>query len=211
MRFIDIEAHELEGTTWIFLRPINLHPSCNTSLVLTVDAITALEYIHYYIGPHNLDIANFLVNHGIPFITLDLLPKASILPKVHPSHTDSATSLLEHRLNGYKFNLADYAAYVTLHDAYLSANSHSHAALCMGGIVACLAHKALPNSAVLAGPSEVALKSERRVLVSNKEYFCDDDISLQVMDLICGVYHAETGNKGKIPNVQFCILLMKNV
>ena len=210
-RFIDIEARELEGTTWIFLHSINLHPSRNTSWVLAVDAMTALECIRRQIGPHNLDIANFLVDHGIPFMTLELLPKTSIPPKVHPPHTDSATSLLGCRPNKYKFNLADYAAYVTLRDAYLSANPHGRAALCVGGIVARLAREALPNSAVLAGPSEAALRGERRVLVSNKEYLCDDDISPQVMDLICGVYHVKTGNKGEITNVQFCILLMRDV
>ena len=209
-RFIDIEARELEGTTWFLLRPIGLHPSRNTSWVLTVDAMTALECIRRQIGPHNLDIANFLVDHGITFMTLDLLPKESIPPKVGPPGTDSM-SLLGRRPKGYKFNLADYAAYVTLRDAYLSGNSHARAALCVGGIVARLAREALPNSAVLAGPSEAALRGERRVLVSNKEYFCDDDISPQVMDLICGVYHVETGNRGMITNVQFCILLMMDV
>jgi len=83
-RFINIEARELEGTTWFLLHPIGLHPSRNTSWVLAVDAMTALECIRRQIGPHNLDIANFLVDHGITFMTLDLLPKVSIPPKVGP-------------------------------------------------------------------------------------------------------------------------------
>jgi len=32
--------------------------------------MTALELVHRRLGPHTLDIANFLINRGIPFSTL---------------------------------------------------------------------------------------------------------------------------------------------
>jgi hypothetical protein len=56
----------------------------------------------------------------------------------------------------------------------------------------------MSNVAVLSGPSEAVLNGEQRVLTSGDDRFCDDEISPEVMDLICGVYEVETGQKGKM-------------
>ena len=56
----------------------------------------------------------------------------------------------------------------------------------------------MSNVAVLSGPSEAALNGEQRVLTSGDDCFCDDGISPEVMDLICGVYEVETGQKGEM-------------
>jgi hypothetical protein len=53
----------------------------------------------------------------------------------------------------------------------------------------------MSNVAVL---SEAALNGEQRVLTSGDVRFCDDGIPPEVMDLICGVYELETGQRGKI-------------
>jgi len=194
-RFIHIIRRHFNNQTWYLLRPRNLHPSRDTSWVIAVDALTALECIRRGLGPHSLDIANYFVDRGIPFLTLARISPTTQIPQ-HPSYP--TTCLLGRRPKGYKFNLADYAAYVTLRDSYLSSQCHARAALCVGGIVARLAREVLSGVVALSGPSQAALDGNQRVLTSNEEHFCDDEISETIADLICGVYHVETGNKGEI-------------
>jgi hypothetical protein len=55
----------------------------------------------------------------------------------------------------------------------------------------------MSNVAVLSGPSEAALNGEQKVLTSGDDRFCDDTIPPEVMDLICGVYEVETGQRGE--------------
>jgi hypothetical protein len=71
------------------LHPINLHPSRDTSWVLAVDAMTALECIRHGLGPHTLDIANYLVDHGISFSTISSLRPSSQCLKRDPQHVGS--------------------------------------------------------------------------------------------------------------------------
>jgi len=125
----------------------------------------------------------------------------SHVQKYHPRPTGQ---LLGHRPKDYIFNLADYAAYTTLRDSYLLSHPHAHAAMCAGGIIACLAREEMSHvTALSSGPSEAALNGEQRILTSDGDHFCDDEISDQVMDLICGVYEVETGNKGKATSFIF--------
>ena len=64
----------------------------------------------------------------------------------------------------------------------------------------------MSNVVVLSGPSETALNGEQRVLTSGNDHFCDDTICQEVMDLICGVYEVETGQRGEM--VCYSILLL---
>jgi len=194
-RFIRIEKRQFKDRPRYLLRPCNLHPTRDTSWCITVDALTALECIRRSLGPHSLDIANYFVDHGIPFSTLDHLRPTSQLPS---SPSCLPRRVLGRRPKGYKFNLADYAAYVTLRDSYLSTQPHARAALCAGGIVARLARESLSAVAVLSGPSQSALEGKQVVLTWNGQHFCDDTVSEVDTDLICGVYEVETDNKGKI-------------
>jgi hypothetical protein len=194
-RFIRIEKRQFKDRPWYLLRPSNLHPTRDTSWCIAVDALTALECIRRGLGPHSLDIANYLVDHGIPFSTLDHLRPTSQLPS---SPSRLPRRVLGRRPKGYKFNLADYAAYVTLRDSYLSTQPHARAALCAGGIVARLARESLSAVAVLSGPSQSALEGKQVVLTWNGQHFCDDTVSEVDTDLICGVYEVETGDKSKI-------------
>ena len=196
-KFIRIEKCRFQDDAWYLLRRINLHPSRDTSWMLAVDAMTALECIRRGLGPHTLDIANHFINYGIPFLTLSYLRPASTTshaPKYHPQLT---RQLLGRRPKDYIFNLADYAAYTTLRGSYLLSHPHARAALCAGGVIARLAREEMSHITALSGPSEAALNGEQRVLTSDGDHFCDDKISDQVMDLICGVYEVETGNKGE--------------
>ena len=156
--------------------------------------MTALECVRCGLGPHTLDIANYFIDHGIPFLTLDYLQPSS-QGKRNPQPIGG---ILGQRPKGYTFNLADYAAYTTIWDSYLLSHPNARAALCAGGIAACLAREEMSNVAVLSGPSEAALNGKQRILTSGDDHFCDDRISPEIMDLICGVYEVETGQKGEM-------------
>ena len=191
--FIRIEKRVFQGIDHYLLHPNNLHPSRDTSWVLAVDAMTALECIRRGLGPHTLDIADYLIDHGVSFLTLSSLRPSSQHRKCDPQHVGC---LLGQRPKGYTFNFADYAAYTTIRNSYLLSHPNARAALCAGGIVARLAREVMSNVAVLSGPSEAALNGEQTVLTSGNDRFCDDTILPAVMDLICGVYEVETGERG---------------
>ena len=157
--------------------------------------MTTLECICHGLGPHTLDIANYFVDHGIPFSAISYLQPSSQRLKRDPQ---SVGGILVRHPKSYTFNLADYTAYTTIQDLYLLSHPTARAALCAGGIVARLAREGMSNVAVLSGPSEAALNGEQKVLTSGDDRFCDDMISPEVMDLICGVYKVETGQKGEI-------------
>ena len=197
-KFLRIEKHQFNDETRYLLRPVNLHPTWDMSWVIAVNALTALECIRRGLGPHALDTAKYLVEHGIPFLTLDHLPPIS---KISRPPSPLPTCLLGCRPKGYKFNLGDYAAYVTLCDSYLNSQPHACAALRVGGIVARLAREGLPDLAGISGPLQAALDGKQLVLTSDGEHFCDDQVSESILDLICGVYQVETGNKGEILNL----------
>ena len=197
-KFLRIEKREFGDHPRYLLRPIGLHSSRDTSWMLAVDALTALECIRRGLGPHTIDIANHFIDHGVTFSTLSYLPPIQV-SKRRPQQC----RLLGRRPKGYTFNLADYAAYITLRDSYLRSNPHSRAALCTGGIVARLAREEMSSVSVLSGPSDAALNGEWKVLTSGGDHFCDDEIPEDVMDFICGVYEVETGNKGETKTIMF--------
>ena len=61
--FICIEPKSfLDKKTHYLLRSVGLHASRDSSWVLAVDAMTALECVRRHLGPHTIDIADFLIN-----------------------------------------------------------------------------------------------------------------------------------------------------
>jgi hypothetical protein len=68
--FISIEKMEFTDRKHYIIRPPSLHPSRDVSWFLLVDSMTALECIRRGLGPHTIDIANFLISHGVRFRTL---------------------------------------------------------------------------------------------------------------------------------------------
>ena len=70
--FILIKEMEFTDGVQYFISPDPrfLDPSRDTSWSITVDAMTALECIRCGLGPHTIDIANFLITHGVHFHTL---------------------------------------------------------------------------------------------------------------------------------------------
>jgi hypothetical protein len=88
--------------------------------------MTALECVHHGLGPHTLDIANYFIDHGVPFLTLDYLQPSSQGKR----NSQPIGGILGRRPKGYTFNLADYAAYTTIRDSYLLSRPNARAALC---------------------------------------------------------------------------------
>ena len=52
----------VDGLTQYLVHPIDLNPSRDSSWVLAVDSLTALECVHQGLGPHTTNIAEFLIN-----------------------------------------------------------------------------------------------------------------------------------------------------
>jgi hypothetical protein len=94
---------------------------------------------------------------------------------------------------------ADYAAYEVARDRFLL-SPHGRAALLKGGIVWRLAMEFLSPGIVLAGPSDIASASGYIMHLLGIGDFCDDDLSEDELDLICGVYRVYTGNAVLIPD-----------
>ena len=187
--FIHIEPKIfLDGITRYLFRPVGLHASRDSSWVLAVDAMTALECVRRCLGPHTIDIADFLINRGIPFSTLRRMTSTPG-PRTPPR---PISNLLGTRPMKYRFDLADFSVYQMVCDSVLRSHSFCRAALCMGGIVSRLAREIIPNTAALLGPSQDALDGLQKIFVCGDELFCDDELSDAYKDLICGVYKVHT-------------------
>jgi hypothetical protein len=187
--FIRIEPKTfLDKITRYLIRPVGLHASRDSSWVLAVDAMTALECVRRRTGPHTIDIAEFLMNRGIPFSTLQRMTSTPG-PCTPPQ---PISNLLGTRPKKYWFDIADFSVYQTVCDSALRSNPFCRAALCMGGIVARLARETIPNTAALLGPSQDALDGLQKIMVCGDELFCDDELSEAYKDLICGVYKVHT-------------------
>ncbi|TDL13642.1 hypothetical protein BD410DRAFT_707328, partial [Rickenella mellea] len=92
----------------------------------------------------------------------------------------------------YKPDAADYAAYEAARDNFLQ-QGHARAALLKGGIVWRLAVEYLGPNAVYTGPSERALTCGNVLYIDGKRH-CDDSLTSDEVDFICGVYQVYTGH-----------------
>jgi hypothetical protein len=187
--FISIEERQFTNCKHYIIRPRSLHPSRDMSWLLSVDSMTALECIRRGLGPHTIDIANFLISHGVRFRTLQRIsnssdPDSERLPDCPPRR------YLGYRSVDHSFDLADFAGYETLRDSFLRSQSHGPLALREGGIIARLAREVLPNSNALSGPSSEALSghSASARFRHNDEIYVDDQFSDAELQLICGTY-----------------------
>jgi len=183
--FISIEERQFTDRKHFIIRPRSLNPSCDMSesWLLSVDAMTALECIRRGLGPHTMDIANFLISHGIRFHTLQRISNS-----LDPLPARPHCRYLGYRSVDHLFDLADFAGYETLRDSFLRSQSHGPLALREGGIIARLAREVLPSSNCLSGPSSEALSGLRARFVYNDEIYVDDEFTDVELGLICGTY-----------------------
>ncbi|KAF8961285.1 hypothetical protein BDZ97DRAFT_1664433 [Flammula alnicola] len=128
------------------------------------------------------------------FRTLQRL--ASQPPQLQPGSSSSAPAL-GRRPRGYNFDTADFAKYQTMRDSYLESCDSARRALSVGGVIARLAREVLPVSAILAGPSQDALKGNQDVLICDGEVFVDDGLSTATKKMLCGTYEEDNGTAGE--------------
>lgn len=166
--------------------PCFLSSGRDTSWSLSVDSMTALECIRRGLGPDIVDVANFLVTHGVRFRTYQHIKNFSN-PEIPPASQGRYHGI---RPVGYSFDLADFAGYEVLRDSFLRSQPHGPLALREGGIVARLAREVLPDSNALSGPSSEALGGRRARLVCEGRpgIYVEDDFWDDEIQLICGTY-----------------------
>ena len=140
----------MDGKTLNLIHPVDMSRDL---WVLAVDAMTALECVHRHLGPHTTDIADFLINQGIPFSTLRCMTS---IPGPHTSPRPIST-LLGIQPIKYQSGIVDFSAYQSLCESVLRSKPFCRAALCVGGI-AHLAQEIILNAAALLGPPPDALK-----------------------------------------------------
>ena len=201
--FISIEERQFTNlkSKHYIIRPRFLHPSRDTPWLLSVDCMTALECIRRRLGPHSIDIANFLISHGVHFHTLQRIPDS---PNSEESLVRPSIRFLGNRSADYSFDLADFAGYEVLRDSFLRSQSHGPLALREGGIVARLAREVLPNSNALSGPSPEALSGRRARFTygTSNEIYVDDTFLEEELGLICGTYALGTPKELSDPKLK---------
>lgn len=156
--------------------------------------MTALKVFRCQLGPHLDDIAAFFVEHGITFSTY--APLTVLLPRPLPSQPPSSLPLLGCRPASYQFDIADFAAYLSLRGTFLQGEPRAHVALRMGGIIGRLARQVLPSALGAEGPSAEAIEGNGVIVCSGDQYLVEDKLSEQELDLLSGVYLPEHEGQG---------------
>ncbi|PPQ81890.1 hypothetical protein CVT26_014321 [Gymnopilus dilepis] len=188
---IEICRTRKNGGTWCLLHP---KESPAGSWFVGLAPSSALECIRRGLGPSDIDVVDFLIDHGISFRTFTRLPGIPRTPHFQHSRNPDRP-ILGFRQKGYIFDLADYAAYEALRDRILTLSPQGRRALSYGGIIARLARDVLPNSSIYSGPSSSALDGSETLFEDNVGVFVDDALSDSMLDLITGTYRVYT-NKG---------------
>ena len=134
------------------------------------------------------EISRHLLHRGIAFHTvlpLRKVPKSSIPRPIFSSI----------RSPGYVFTIEDFNAYIHRRDSLLR-SPRGRAALLKGGIVWRLAVETIGVDECLEGPSVETIVHRRGLVHPTADPsvdLCDDDLSTDELDLICGVYECLTG------------------
>ncbi|KAJ7085985.1 hypothetical protein C8R43DRAFT_965154 [Mycena crocata] len=148
-------------------------------------------------GPGVSVVAGRLLSRGIPF-RLCLHEKRIQPPPCLPMKNNgikrvNVFSGLGYRPKDYKPDLRDYKGYVALRSNFLR-TPRGRAALQYGGIVGRLARFEVPDDEVIVGPTNsVFITGACWRDGENMGSFCDDELTADEIDLICGVYHISTG------------------
>lgn len=193
-----IEVLPFKDETLCLLHPFGLEEHLHPPWTIAVHAQTALECLRRGLGPDPYDIADFLIDHGMFFRTLQTLPLSAIqnlappLPCVEPYKP-----LLGTRPLGYIYDLADFAAYEKMRDAFIKANPAIRHALASGNLLSRFARAILPNSVIYDGPSDEALDGQLYVGRDQVgRVMVDDILTPEVCDLLCGTYLQGTSTQG---------------
>jgi hypothetical protein len=126
---------------------------------------------------------------GIPFRTIITGPPPQAPHQPRPFYFG-----LGYCQQNYKPTAVDYAAYERARDDFLR-GPRGRAALMKGGIVWRLAMQSLHQDVVIAGPSKSVYQSGICFVEEGSgRHWWDDNLTVDEMNLICGVYKVFTGN-----------------
>ncbi|KAF8576635.1 hypothetical protein K439DRAFT_1366690 [Ramaria rubella] len=95
---------------------------------------------------------------------------------------------------GYKPTAVDYAAYEVICGEFFR-QPRARTALMHGGIVWHLAVEHICLESVLIGPTDEVFRIGEVIRPDGEHEYWDDTLSEEELNLICGVYHCETGDK----------------
>ncbi|KAG6819796.1 hypothetical protein H0H93_008550 [Arthromyces matolae] len=185
---IYIHREAIEGIQHYFIRP---HESKRLESipwqVQLTSAPSVMEIIRRRWGTDLVGLVGQLLDRGIPFrmpITGPLTPPPAV-QELQPG--------LGYRPANYQPDAADYAAYLSYRDSFLR-SPKGRAALMHGGIVSRLAREAVPYQHVFDGPTLDVFSTGAMLPVSSVGYW-DDCLTEHEINLICGVYKVDTGNR----------------
>jgi hypothetical protein len=156
-------------------------------VVMVHSAASALHCIRKAPGPQSSHIVAFFLDYGVPFNTLAPLPQNPMPYKPHEIQ-------LGWRNTNYEPDQNEYAAYEATRDTFLK-SPRGRAALLTGGIVWRLSIATLHEDDILAGPSSYAAAYGVQHY-SHQGWSCDDKLTSDELDLICGVYRVFTQPSG---------------
>ncbi|KAJ7084495.1 hypothetical protein C8R43DRAFT_909353 [Mycena crocata] len=192
---INVRRTTVCGRVVYIIQDIGASPS---SLCILLDnPITVLEIVRQGWGPGVSVVAGRLLSRGIPFrLCLHenrIQPPPCLPMKNNGIKRVNVFSGLGYRPKDYKPDLRDYKGYVALRSNFLR-TPRGRAALQYGGIVGRLARFEVPDDEVIVGPTNsVFITGACWRDGENMGSFCDDELTADEIDLICGVYHISTG------------------
>ncbi|KAF8143414.1 hypothetical protein K438DRAFT_1633654 [Mycena galopus ATCC 62051] len=157
--------------------------------VLLESATTALEIVRQGWGPSLAAVIEKLLGRNIQFLVC--FRSRTIqhsLPSVRRQYSG-----LGFRPKDYHPTVADYQSYVSIREQFLL-SPRGRAAKTYGGIVGRLACTTVADEEVLRGPTDDADMDGLCLWDGQSNYaYCDDYLTEEEIDLICGVYHISTG------------------
>jgi len=150
-------------------------------------------------GPR--EIAQSCLSLGLPFFTFIRL-SGGWRPRIQKSRWDCHhipfTMEIPFRREGYIFTSADYAIH-EIHRTRILSQPHGLSALKYGGIVWRLSKGFLGIEEVLLGPSDTSKEYGFGLLDNDPSSpgnkLCDDMLSKNELDLICGLHSSATGKR----------------
>ncbi|KAF8575676.1 hypothetical protein K439DRAFT_1369267 [Ramaria rubella] len=132
-------------------------------------------------------VAWFFVGKGIPFKTLICRNKTFVCPLDQPFRDIR----LGWQPIGYRPMAIDYIAYEAIRNEFFH-QPRAWAALMYGGIIWRLAIEHIGPEHVLIGPTDEVYRNGEVIRPDGDHEYWDDFLSVEELDLICGVYHCET-------------------
>lgn len=165
-------------------------------------ATDALHCIRKLDGYSELEVADFLIQHGIPFSTKTLISHRSFpIAPLTIRQPDYAQQIFC-RSPGHVFDANDYRAYQSRCRDLLN-KPHGRAALLQGGILWRIALDILSVDGALQGPSTDVLAYGRGSYLSvddigdpdtlSSEGYWDDELDEEELNILSGLYLCETG------------------